>query len=65
MKVIADTGKCIGAGQCVLTEPDVFDQNENDGRVIVLNDAPESELLAQKAREAVYLCPSRALSIAE
>ncbi|MFJ8163951.1 ferredoxin [Streptomyces sp. NPDC096136] len=63
MKITADTEKCIGAGQCLLTEPELFDQNERDGRVVVLNAEPQGELLAHKAREAVYLCPVRALSL--
>ncbi|MBB4686263.1 ferredoxin [Amycolatopsis jiangsuensis] len=64
MKIIADTGKCVGAGQCVLTEPELFDQSEDDGTVIVLNDKPEGELV-EKAREAVNVCPSQALSLQE
>ncbi|MEV6730916.1 ferredoxin [Streptomyces sp. NPDC051364] len=65
MKIIADVDKCIGAGQCVFTEPEMFDQSEHDGTVIVLNAEPESELLAQKAREASYVCPGRAISLVE
>ncbi|MBE1498781.1 ferredoxin [Amycolatopsis sp. NPDC051758] len=64
MKIIADTGKCVGAGQCVLTEPELFDQSEDDGTVIVLNETPEGELV-EKAREAVHVCPSQALSLQE
>ncbi|MFF0146813.1 ferredoxin [Amycolatopsis sulphurea] len=64
MKIIADTGKCVGAGQCVLTEPELFDQSEEDGTVVVLNDTPEGELI-EKAREAVNVCPSQALSLQE
>jgi ferredoxin len=64
MKIIADTGKCVGAGQCVLTEPALFDQSEDDGTVIVLDDQPEGELI-EKAREAVHICPSQALSLQE
>ncbi|WP_206787937.1 ferredoxin [Amycolatopsis sp. MtRt-6] len=64
MKIIADTGKCVGAGQCVLTEPSLFDQSEEDGTVIVLDDQPEGELV-EKAREAVHVCPSQALSLQE
>lgn len=48
MKITADASKCVGAGQCVLTEPKVFDQSENDGAVIVLNARPEGELLMQR-----------------
>ncbi|MEV7091522.1 ferredoxin [Amycolatopsis sp. NPDC051045] len=64
MKIIADTGKCVGAGQCVLTEPSLFDQSEEDGTVIVLDDQPHGELV-EKAREAVHVCPSQALSLQE
>ncbi|MBE8521606.1 (4Fe-4S)-binding protein [Amycolatopsis sp. H6(2020)] len=64
MKIIADTGKCVGAGQCVLTEPSLFDQSEEDGTVIVLDDQPQGELV-DKAREAVHVCPSQALSLQE
>ena len=64
MKIIADTGKCVGAGQCVLTEPALFDQSENDGMIIVLNERPEGELV-EKAREAAHVCPSQALSLEE
>ncbi|MEQ0563950.1 ferredoxin [Amycolatopsis sp. NEAU-NG30] len=64
MKIIADTGKCVGAGQCVLTEPALFDQSDEDGTVIVLDDEPQGELV-EKAREAVHVCPSQALSLQE
>ena len=62
MKIIVDTGKCVGAGQCVLTEPALFDQSEDDGTVIVLNRTPEGELV-EKAREAARVCPSQAISL--
>jgi ferredoxin len=62
MKIIADTGRCVGAGQCVLTEPELFDQSEDDGTIIVLNEKPEGELV-EKAREAARVCPSQALSL--
>ncbi|THA40915.1 ferredoxin [Streptomyces sp. A1547] len=65
MKIIADVDKCIGAGQCIFTEPELFDQSEDDGTVVVLISEPESELLTQKAREASYVCPGRAISLVE
>jgi ferredoxin len=40
MKVTIDTDKCISAGQCVLVAPDVFDQRDEDGLVILLNASP-------------------------
>ncbi|PRY44653.1 ferredoxin [Umezawaea tangerina] len=62
MKLIADVGRCVGAGQCVLTEPDVFDQSEDDGTVVVLVDEPEGDQL-EHVREAVRVCPSQAISL--
>jgi ferredoxin len=63
MRIVADTTRCVGAGQCVLTEPAVFDQSDEDGTVLVLVERPEGDQLA-KAREAVHICPSQALSLA-
>jgi ferredoxin len=64
MKIVADTQKCVGSGQCVLTEPALFDQNDDDSRVLILDDSPEGTL-AEKAKEAARICPSRALSLKE
>ena len=64
MKIIADTTRCVGAGQCVLTEPRLFDQSTDDGTVIVLDDNPPPEL-ERAARDAARVCPSQALSVAE
>ena len=63
MRIKADTGVCVGSGQCVLTEPAVFDQDD-DGIVVLLTDQPGDQA-AGRAREAVNLCPSRALSVVE
>lgn len=63
MRIKADKDVCIGSGQCVLTEPGVFDQDD-DGIVELLTDRPEGRA-AEKAREAVAICPSQALSIIE
>ena len=30
MRVIVDKELCIGAGQCVVTAPDVFDQDDDE-----------------------------------
>ncbi|GLV51416.1 ferredoxin [Thermobispora bispora] len=64
MKIKADTGRCIGAGMCVMTLPEVFDQSEEDGTVVVLAPDPPGELHAL-VRRAVTLCPSGALSLEE
>jgi ferredoxin len=64
MRIIADTTRCIGAGQCVLTDPAVFDQDETEGTVVVLVQHPADSQL-DSARHAVRFCPSQALSLAE
>jgi ferredoxin len=61
MRIEADLDRCVGAGQCVLTEPALFDQNDKDGRVVVL--ATEVDGRGAAAREAVQVCPSGALSL--
>ena len=65
MHLRADRDRCVGAGQCVLTEPAVFDQSEDDGTVIVLDDAPTDQETIARVREAVHICPSQALTITE
>ena len=37
MRITADRDACVGSGQCVLTEPDVFDQDD-DGLVTLLTE---------------------------
>ncbi|GLX00332.1 (4Fe-4S)-binding protein [Microtetraspora sp. NBRC 16547] len=64
MRIIADTGRCIGAGMCVLALGEVFDQSEDDGTVVLLDAEPPASM-AGAVRRAVQLCPSGALSIAE
>ena len=64
MHIVTDPDRCVGAGQCVLTDPTTFDQNEEDGTVVVLRDPPD-EQTAARVREAVHICPSRALSLTE
>ena len=62
MRVVTDTARCVGSGQCVLTQPAVFDQSEDDGTVVVLIEHVEGELL-KSVEEAVDMCPSQALSL--
>lgn len=63
MRIVADTGKCVGAGQCVRVAPELFDQDEDAGTVVVLDAEPDGVLLSA-ADEAADLCPVRALSVA-
>lgn len=60
MKVYADREVCIGAGLCTLRLPQVFDQSDDDGTVVLLRTEPDpSEESA--VRQAVDACPSSAL----
>jgi ferredoxin len=62
MKIVIETEKCVAAGQCVLSAPDVFDQYEEDGTVILLTENPSSEL-TDDVEEAAALCPGRAIRL--
>jgi len=62
MRVAADRGVCIGSGNCVLTAPAVFDQDEDEGLVVVLTtDVAPRDL--DDVHEAVARCPSGALRL--
>lgn len=65
MRIVADTSRCAGAGQCVLTDPALFDQSEDDGTVIVRLPEPADAVQLARARQAVHICPSQALSLRE
>ena len=62
MKVTVDKEKCIASGQCVLTAPDVFDQQEEDGIVVLLNPNPPADL-AKDVRQAAAVCPALAITV--
>ncbi|WP_190813121.1 ferredoxin [Saccharopolyspora pogona] len=64
MKVTVDEEKCCGAGQCALLAPEVFDQREEDGIVILL-DAEPVESLHTSVREAASMCPAAAIELGE
>ncbi len=64
MRVSVDQDKCCGAGTCVLLAPDVFDQRDSDGLVVLLNEAPAEEL-HDIVREAASVCPGVAITVDE
>ena len=64
MKVIVDQNKCVASGQCVLSAPQVFDQREEDGIVVLLDPSPPADL-AERVRDAEALCPARVISVDE
>lgn len=60
-RIIASTATCVGAGQCVLTAPELFDQDD-DGIVLVLRDRPGPDQAAAAA-VASDVCPSRSITV--
>lgn len=62
MKVKADQAKCVSAGNCVAHAPEVFDQDEDDGSVILLDASPPDDL-ADAVREAAAACPAMAIHL--
>src|SRR5690606_41095075 len=64
MRITVDQDKCCGAGQCVLTAPEVFDQSDEDGVVVLLQPEPGEEHHAA-VREAAAVCPASAITVSE
>ncbi|MCZ9349440.1 ferredoxin [Streptomyces mutabilis] len=60
--VDVDRDRCVGAGQCVLAAPAVFDQDEDDGLVRVLTATPSASR-SNAVRDAVRACPSGAITL--
>lgn len=63
MRITVNSDRCVGAGQCVLSAPDVFDQDE-EGLVLVLDPrpAPGEHDTVQQAGD---LCPAHAITVHE
>lgn len=56
-----DVDRCVGGGQCVLAAPDLFDQDDLDGTVILLRQpGPDDE---DAAVQAERVCPARAIHL--
>jgi ferredoxin len=61
VRIQVDSDSCVGSGQCALALPEVFDQDDADGRVVLLDDRPPTELHGA-VREAASRCPVRAIT---
>ncbi|MFI6579153.1 ferredoxin [Nocardiopsis sp. NPDC050513] len=47
----------VGAGRCALIAPEVFDQREEDGVVVLLDAEPEASL-SPAVHESAQVCPA-------
>ncbi|MBT2404221.1 MULTISPECIES: ferredoxin [unclassified Streptomyces] len=63
MRISIDTAVCIGAGQCALTAPEVFTQDD-DGFSELLPGREDGHGSAM-VREAARACPVSAISVRE
>lgn len=63
VRVLADRDVCISAGNCVMAAGAVFDQDDDGIVVVLVDEVPEDE--EDHVREAVRLCPSEALRVAD
>ncbi|MFD7668489.1 ferredoxin [Streptomyces sp. NPDC059788] len=64
MNITLDADKCCAAGQCVLIAPDVFDQRDEDGVVVLLDAAPPAGQ-HDMVREAAAICPAAVIQVHE
>ena len=64
MRIQVEEDKCCAGGQCVLAAPDVFDQRDEDGIVVLLTAEPDPSHYAA-VREAAQICPAACIYVIE
>ncbi|MFJ9380077.1 carboxymuconolactone decarboxylase family protein [Streptomyces sp. NPDC101455] len=64
LTVLLERDRCCSAGQCVGVAPEVFEQDESDGRVALLVPEPDARY-ADAVRFAADLCPSGAITLVD
>ncbi|WP_327237955.1 ferredoxin [Streptomyces sp. NBC_01317] len=64
LEVEVDRGRCVGGGMCVLFVPVVFDQSDDDGKVLLKIPVPGAGLTGS-VRGAAKRCPSGAITLHE
>ncbi|MFC9324356.1 ferredoxin [Kitasatospora sp. NPDC057015] len=64
MQVILDQDRCCSSGQCVLTAPEVFEQSDDDGLVVLRREQPDPARYPD-VRLAAALCPGGAITVRE
>ncbi|ODA72686.1 Ferredoxin-2 [Streptomyces sp. AVP053U2] len=64
MRIEIDEERCCGGGQCVEAAPEVFDQRDEDGLVLLLDAVPPPSQHAA-VRTAAHLCPTAVIRLIE
>lgn len=62
MRVTADRESCATSSLCVYAVPEVFDQDEVEGLVVVRDERPPAEL-HPAVRLAARSCPTRSIDV--
>jgi ferredoxin len=62
VKVIRDANRCELHGECLLAAPDVFEIEDDNDVVTVVNAEPGEELRGA-VEQAVMMCPTTALRL--
>ncbi|MEW2162131.1 ferredoxin [Streptomyces sp. NPDC007084] len=63
MEITVDQDRCVAAGHCVVAAPDVFDQREEDGVVVLLDPSPPAAAHGP-VTGAALLCPAAVIRVA-
>ncbi|MDI1465897.1 ferredoxin [Catellatospora sp. KI3] len=63
LRVAVDREACCGSGNCVRTAPEVFDQDDADGLVLLRRSEPAPGDW-DAVRQAAYNCPAGAIAVA-
>jgi ferredoxin len=64
VKLVIESAKCCGFGECVALAPDIFALGA-DNRVVFVGAATVREGDEDRAREAAFSCPAEAIEVAE
>ncbi|KPI15606.1 fdxB, ferredoxin [Actinobacteria bacterium OK074] len=62
VRITVDRERCCGAGNCVINAPEVFDQDDTDGLVLLLVARPAEEL-EESVELAALQCPAGAIGV--
>ena len=62
MRVAVDQDLCVSAGQCVAAAPEVFDQRDEDGVVVLVKAVPDAAE-EDDVRQAAAACPALAIKV--
>ncbi len=57
-----DRKRCIASGNCVLAAPEIFDQDDSDGTVVLVKDEAEGAEV-EAAKQAAHNCPAGAIQV--